>query len=605
MGARGTLQVRAERGTRPARVEPRDWLLLAVCWLCLAAFYLVFAHVRDVDDIVRLIQVRALLDGQSWYDLTQYRIAPPEGVPMHWSRLVDLPVAAAILIARLFVDTARAESFALAAVPLLTMACAAALIYRAALRLTGARAEAVAAVILGCTAASVFGQLNPGRIDHHGWQIVAALAALNGLLAERSRLGGAAIGAALAVWLAISVEALPLTAAFLTVLGLRWLHDPAERSRLVAAACTLAVVSATLWLATHRLDGAALAGWCDVLTPIHLVTLAWTALGVAAVAALPGGGRLRDGVLLGGVALVALAIFALGAPQCLGGRGYGELDPLVTRYWLDNVGEAMAIWTRPLVPAVTMAMPPLLGLAALAWLAWRSRPAVPPVLWSYGLVLAAATALACLIIRAFGVATALAAPPLAWALLAWVRKARAEPRGGLRLALWLVLVAALVPWFIQLALLSAVRNEQRGAPSACNIASHTAQFAALPPGTFLAPFDLGPDLLTGTRHTILASGHHRASAAMRDLLAALLGSPDVAREIMARRGIDYVAVCFDSPEVAPYAKAGPDGLLARLDRGEVPDWLVPVSIAGEKAPKVWRVAFPTDPAAPARQSPSP
>jgi hypothetical protein len=604
-GGRGTLISQSEQPLRSFRFERRDWLLLAVCWLALAAFYLLFANVRDVDDTVRLIQVRALLDGQGWFDLTQHRIAPPEGVPMHWSRLVDLPIAAAILAARVFVDPIRAEHFALVAVPLVTMACAAALIYRAALRLTGARAAAVAAVILGCTAAALFGQLNPGRIDHHGWQVVAALVALNGLLAERRRLGGVAIGAALATWLAISVEALPLTAAFLAVLGLRWLHDRAERDRLVAASAALAVVSALLWLTAHRLDAAALAGWCDVVTPIHLAMLVWTALGVGGVAALPAGGRLRDAGLLGGVALGALAVFALGAPQCLGGGGYNQLDPLVTRFWLGNVGEAMALWTRPLVPAMTMVMPPLLGLASLAWLAWRGRPGLPPSLWSYWLVLAAATGVACVIVRAFAVATAFAAPVLGWALLAWVREARGEPRGGWRLGRWLVLVAALIPWLIQLALVWQVRSDRQRAQSACNLSSHAYELAALPPGTFLAPFDLGPELLTGTRHTILASGHHRAAGAMRDLLAAFLGSPDAARAIVGRRGIEYVAVCFDSPEVAPWLKAAPDGFLAHLARGDVPDWLTPIDIAGANAPKLWRVIASTGPAGPDRQNPNP
>ncbi len=594
----------AERPARLTRFTRRDWLLLALCWLALGVFYLVFANVRDVDDTVRLIQVRALLDGQGWFDLTQHRIAPPEGVPMHWSRLVDLPIAAAILAARAFGDPVRAEHFALVAVPLATMACAAGLIYRATLHLTGARADAVAAVILGCTSAALFGQLNPGRIDHHGWQVVAALVALNGLLAERRRIGGAAVGAALATWLAISVEALPLSAAFLAVLGLGWLHERAQPDRLVAAAAALALVSVALWPAAHRLDAAAFTVWCDVVTPVHLAMLAWTALGVAAVAALPAGGRPRDALLLGAVALGALAIFALAAPQCLAG-GYDQLDPLVARYWLANVGEAMPVWTRPAIPAVTMLLPPLLGLAALAWLAARSPPSLRAQLWSYWLVLAAATAIACLIVRAFAVATAFAAPPLGWAALAGLRAIAAEPRARVRLARWIVLGVALAPWFIQLVLLSVSALDERQPQAQCDLASHAPQLAALPPGTFLAPFDIGPELLLETRHTILASGHHRAAGPMRDLLAAFLGPAATARTIVARRGIDYVAVCFDSPEVEQYLKVAPGGLLARMGRGELPTWLTPIPIPGPNAPRLWRVVPSTGPEGPDRQSPSP
>ena len=33
--------------------------------------------VSDNDDIMRLLSVRALLEGQAWYDMTQYRMLPP------------------------------------------------------------------------------------------------------------------------------------------------------------------------------------------------------------------------------------------------------------------------------------------------------------------------------------------------------------------------------------------------------------------------------------------------------------------------------------------------------------------------------------------------
>jgi hypothetical protein len=569
----------------------RDWLVIGGCWLALAAFHLFFAYVSDVDDTVRLIQVRALLGGQDWFDLTMRRIAPPDGVPMHWSRLVDLPIAGAIILARQFVGADMAERFALAAVPLFTMGCAAALLYRATLRLIGTRSAAVVAALLGCTAGALFGQLNPGRIDHHGWQIVAGLAALNGLLARRPGVGGAIIGAALAVWLTISIEGLPMTAAFLTVLGLRWLHDREQRAGLVSAAAVLAIGSIGLWLATHRLGPAALTPWCDVVTPVHLAMLAWTAAGVAGVALLPAGRRGRDVVLLGGVALGGVAIYALGAPQCLGG-GFEGVDPLVQRYWLANVGEAMPLWTRPVALMVSGALPAFLALAVLGAMAWRARPDVPPVLWSYLIVLTSATAMGCYMIRGLGLATAFAMPPLAWALLAWLRKTDAEPRGRVRLVGWLALLAALSPWLVQAALLIAIRSEANDEIARCDLSSHARELNALPPATFLAPFDMGPELLPATHHNILASGHHRARAAMHDLLSAMLGTPETARQVIARRGIDYVAVCSDSAEVRNYEKLAPNGFISQLARGEVPGWLVPVPIAGPNAPKVWRVDLP-------------
>ena len=50
--------------------------------------------VSDNDDIMRFLSVRALLEGQAWYDMTQYRMLPPAGLDLHWSRYVDAPIAA-------------------------------------------------------------------------------------------------------------------------------------------------------------------------------------------------------------------------------------------------------------------------------------------------------------------------------------------------------------------------------------------------------------------------------------------------------------------------------------------------------------------------------
>src|SRR3546814_6750370 len=70
------------------------------------------------------MQVRALLGGQDWFDLRQYRLDPPFGANIHWSRLADLPIAAIILALKPLVGGAVAERVAVAVAPLLPMAIA-------------------------------------------------------------------------------------------------------------------------------------------------------------------------------------------------------------------------------------------------------------------------------------------------------------------------------------------------------------------------------------------------------------------------------------------------------------------------------------------------
>ena len=88
----------------------RRWrLLLLITWLLYCA-WLIYARwnyitgfvLSDTDDNMRISQVRALLAGQDWFDLRQYEMNWPQGANIHWSRLVDLPLAGLILLGRLF-----------------------------------------------------------------------------------------------------------------------------------------------------------------------------------------------------------------------------------------------------------------------------------------------------------------------------------------------------------------------------------------------------------------------------------------------------------------------------------------------------------------------
>lgn len=63
------------------RMVDRDWIRLSlIAWLCIAVYFLHdrwvgihYLQLGDTDDNMRLMQVRAWLGGQGWYDLRQYR----------------------------------------------------------------------------------------------------------------------------------------------------------------------------------------------------------------------------------------------------------------------------------------------------------------------------------------------------------------------------------------------------------------------------------------------------------------------------------------------------------------------------------------------------
>ena len=93
----------------------RHWKAIVVLvWLGLCAWFIFqkwddirFFRLGDTDDNMRMMQVRGLLQGQGWFDLRQHHLSPPAGANIHWSRLVDLPIAGLILALRPILEEPR------------------------------------------------------------------------------------------------------------------------------------------------------------------------------------------------------------------------------------------------------------------------------------------------------------------------------------------------------------------------------------------------------------------------------------------------------------------------------------------------------------------
>ena len=107
----------------------RYWKWIVVgAWLAFCLYFLIdrwnsihYFVLADTDDNMRMSQVRALLAGQDWFDLRQYKLNPPYGANIHWSRLVDLPIAGIILALRPLVGGVDAERVAIAIAPMLPL----------------------------------------------------------------------------------------------------------------------------------------------------------------------------------------------------------------------------------------------------------------------------------------------------------------------------------------------------------------------------------------------------------------------------------------------------------------------------------------------------
>jgi hypothetical protein len=570
------------------------WAAIAAMLLLAGLTDIAAREFHDPDDILRLVQVRDLLAGQGWFDLHQYRIDPPHGTLMHWSRLVDAPLALVIGALTPLLGQHAAETVALVAVPLLTLGTIVFAVARVAARvLDGAEGVTLACLCLGISPL-LLNQVAPLRIDHHGWQIAAVAWALVGLLPGRPVRGAALSGAALAVGLSISLEVLPITVAFGGVFALRWLADGRTRAPLVAFLAVLAGALVLLFLATRGF--ADLAAHCDSTSPPYLGAIALAALGVGGVAWLQPRSRLVLVGLLGLAGAAAGGLYLWSAPQCTSGP-FSALDPLVRAFWYDHVLEGQPGWRFPPEAWIPVAVQSVVVVMALAWL-WRNAAGETRRWWfDYLLVFAASFVTALLVWRSMAFVMALSAVPLAWLaqrLLAAMRRAGPPVR---KLAVALALIVLLMPPFPVMAAKIAMAAAgdvpepptSQTATKACSIPDVAAALDRLPPATLFAPIDLGPNLLERTHHSVVATGHHRAQAALHDLIAGFLGTSDEAHAMIRKHGAHYVVICTDLAETGHYRKRAPNGFAASLEKGRAPAWLEPVAIDGPAAFKIWRV----------------
>lgn len=575
-------------GTPQPRDARRVWLQAALAHgfvLLFAAWVLGYAAIiaglgtppYDGDSLMRLQQVRDLLAGQSWFDVTQHRMDPPAGAAMHWSRLVDMPLAAIQIVLRPLLGTAAAEHAASVAVPLAYLAAAQALLRAIMLRLGLTRGEALA----GAALAPLFPQLPaafaPMQIDHHAPQALGALAVSALLIHPARRTAATVAGAVAGGWTVISLEGLPLVALAAALFGMDYVRR--SGAGLAWFLGTLAVSSATLSLATRPLREFAL--YCDILLPAHWAVFLLGAGLVALLRVLPGQrtaqGRLAS---LAAVAAVCGAAALLLLGDC-SRSPFEELDPLVGRYWFDTVGEGLPLWHQPWPTALIAAHAALLVPAGV-WAAYRRGLGLGP--WVLLAAYAGGAALYGLVVLRETMQAQLLAVPFAAALLAvlWPR-ARAIRAAPLRIAASVAVLlvatpaaAALVgPLLLAkpLAQTSPSTPPPVGAPRApCDFA----QLAALPHGLTATTYNAAPAVLVLGGQPSSIGGYHRNAAALHRSIAIFTGSLEGAKRLLARQGARHLAVCLDDASLAVMAQSGPDSLAGRLLSGHQPDWLVPV-----------------------------
>jgi len=576
--------------TSPPVTIPTESRPLLIWWICLGAIALVLLNaarawpevgnlllLSDNDDLMRLVQVRDWLGGQDWFDTRQYRVLPPEGISMHWSRYVDAGIAAVLVPASWLLPMPQAELLTAVVWPSLLACLMVLLIGLGTNRLFGPLA-ALGALVVFLTWSKLRGDFTPPRLDHHNVQMICAtalfyLAALPG----RDRLNGALAGLVTALSLAVGLELLPVLLLVPAWMTLRHAFDQPGAGGWLLGYGTALTLAAPLAMAGQTPPSAWGVMHCDVLAP---PVLALAAIGVVAALVPVLAARALQGPIVRILATAAIAALGLwlAAPllsPCLAGP-FADVPPEVRTLIESRVVEALSVremfqlmpdvLLASLLPAVVILVPAL----ALTLLLWPRLDAVQGAALGLAL-LVALSGLAVALMQVRGLTLTAPVLPLLGGFLvhAFQRLERANP---MRLPAF-VLLALATPtaveeatrWLHGLTVPQIARTAPQALPggSDCRNAEALTELADLPPSVLFSSLNLGTRILAYTPHSATSVPYHRSPAAFWNGIAGLESEANL-RAALASSQADYVVLCASEPQ-KPYAR--------KILDGDLPDWL--------------------------------
>jgi hypothetical protein len=584
----------------PAQAPGAGW------FACLAPYVLVFSLVflalvtfglvrgggtpdllRGPDDMMRTLQVLDWLGGQDWTDTVQRRLDPPEGVRMHWSRLADLPLAALIRLADQFTARVHAVYLGVLLVPPILGAAFAAIFVWAAAPLAGRSAPLVPIMLIFALYLPLE-QFHPGRVDHHGLQLVFAVLAA-GLLfravARECAKSALWLGVVGGISLAIGLEALTWLGAVTIALSLAWVQRGGRSATVLLAFGAALLATAAFLMATTLPADIRDAAVCDRLSVAHVALAGIVAIAGAAACAFSW--AKEDAVwphrlaVVGGVGCVGLAVVFIAFPECAGSP-YRNL-PQELQHWFRVVAEARPLWDfarhKP-GGALSFGLVPAVAFAYTAWrLATASRAERPMRLSLCVLVLAGLLFVTwqvrgvqfAVLFAAFGLV------PLMAALNERVdRLGNLVARVFARVCPPLAIAAAILAPNALDRPTDAVAERRSG----CDVRQAVSALMdptglGAHPIIIAAPIFVGTAILFHTHHSVLAAPYHRNVRGMPDNRRIFFGSEKEVSETIKRRNVGAILFCQRYARLSRYRGQTPF-LARRLGAGTPPDWLVPV-----------------------------
>lgn len=563
--------------------------------LCFALLVFIAKAVRDGmglqenfatkgnDDIMRLVTVRDWLAGQGWFDSTQYRILPPEGMPLHWSRYIDAGIAAIILPLTLFVPMELAEQIAVTIWPTLIFILNLFVIAYGTRRLFGTWAACSAMLCMVFWPLTGDLHSGAGNLDHHNVQmLMMSIVALAIVWPERAVRAGLIGGVAAAFSITVGLESLPFVvcAGALVLINAILSGTQHGRQLLLSFCAALGASSIVFWLG-QTVPSELFNPACD-----RLATPTLALVGIAVVASvLPFMfGRLLSKPLLQISATVALtAIGVLIAwpllSPCLGGP-YGQLPQEVQDLISGKITEAKPILVYGVErPGATLVffLPVIVAVCfgTVLWLKGRHAPqsdesntaALGPLLVLILAGIAMTFVQMRTVIIAGSVVPIVGGYIISRFLKAYLRERQLTPAlVGLAVALSLISPSTIIGplW----PLLRTDNADSSDAGNDCRSYASLNTLNEVPPALVLTHINFGPALIWATHHFGLAAPYHRSPAAFTNGIVPFTFAEEEMESYVRNTGATHLLLCrgygYESAFVSDLATGGSVDWLRRV-----------------------------------------
>ncbi len=553
---------------------------------------LLHGALSDPDDYLYLTQAMDWLHGQGWFDLIQHRMNPPTGTYIHFSHILSGFYGCLIFPLRFFLGTTKAAMTVAIIIPIIYLLFFIFAIHDLAGNFIEKKGIFLVDFISLFSTAILF-EFKPGHLDHHGLEILLAVAAA-GFLARMTLQPARQIWAILAALtlafaLAIGLEILPFYLVCATWVGLQSIfRGKAAVKNAYAFGVVLFAVSLFLLTVTRPVGML-----FQVDVQVYSITYALLAgsiglcfTGIALADRLSYRyARHAAGFLL---ALLTGAVFICVFPEMSAGP-YGGTNPALLHLIVDNESESWPLAKLKGI-GVMMSLWPLIALAASCVFITKEKKIAHRWLWGlFALVLGVCIPLSFFYECRFqNYVETFAVIPLAYAIWNDWNKLSVlrSPKQSLRLVR---LVILLVIGPAALLTFASTRDHEKSEAStdASNCNLHDVADLLNNPKHYgdhsriiINSMDQGAGLLFLTPHAVLASPFHMDKSGNLDTLAFFTThDPDEAHAIAKRRGAELVLFCNLPSQMIPYT---PDGnaddpyFIQQLSMGRIPNWLKPI-----------------------------